>query len=173
MKKYTEHLTCSVFSSSPHSVHSGRCKPEGLLCVCPERPKGPRVWLVRPSPRRDHSQGLPVQLSQHHPAQRLPHPGSCAPAVSQLPSTLPGLPCAGKEACGRLPYSCGFRGAHHSGPHHLLHSQETQGVLLMVVSVGFVLSFYKEQKLSLLFSSVEFMSTFKSSTSFDVILNEL
>lgn len=113
------------------SLHSGWGKPEGLLCLCPERPEGPGVWLVWPSPRGSHHQSLSLQLSKYHQAQWLPHSRSSTPAVSRSGSTLPGLPCPGQEACGELLDSGRFRRADHPGPHYLLYSQETQGVLLM------------------------------------------
>lgn len=56
--------------------------------------------------------------------------------MSQHDSGLSGLPCADEEACCGLPDSGGFRDADHSGPHHLLQSQETQGLLLMMMTVG-------------------------------------
>lgn len=63
------------------SLHSGRRQPEGILCLRPERPEGSGLWPVRPSPRGSDHQGVALQLSPHHPAQRLPHPGGCGPAV--------------------------------------------------------------------------------------------
>lgn len=123
-------LSTTRFPSSILSVHSGWREPQRLLRLRPERPKGPRLRFVRPSSRRGRRQGLPLQLSQHHPTQRLPHSRGRAPAVSRFSPTLPGLPCSGQEARGGLLVTGGFRGADHPGPHYLLHSQEKQDVLL-------------------------------------------
>lgn len=134
---HVSHVRCLPFLS----VHSGRRQPEGLLRLRPERPEGPGVRPVRPGPRGGHRQGLTLQLPQHHPAQRLPHPGGGAAAVPQLPPAVPGLPRAGEEACGGILDSGGFRGGDQSVPHHLLHNQETQGLLLTIPTVGLLFSF--------------------------------
>lgn len=112
------------------STHPGWRQPEGLLRLRPERPKRPKVRLVRPSPRGSHRQSLTLQLSQPHPAQRLPRSGRRSSAVSRRSSGLPGVPRPGQGAHGGLPDPGGLGGADHSGPHYLLHVQKTQGVIL-------------------------------------------
>lgn len=109
----------------PLSIYSGWRESERLLCLCPERPKRPQVWPLRSSPWRGHRQGFSLQLSQHHPAQRLPYSRSSSAAVSRSPTDLRRMPRSHQRACRWLPDSSGLRCADYAGPHHLLHCQET------------------------------------------------